>query len=106
MEISGRCRAPTEHGVERRVQLFFYLRILGQQIPGPGEVQGGGLVSGEEQRDHLIAKLLVANGIAVIFAGRQQQSVQVFCATRFLSDSLATLYLCAPASSLVRDDFV
>ena len=52
--------------------------MLAEQVPGPRQGQGRGLVAGEEQRHRLVADLLVGHAAAVVLvAGVQQDREQV-----------------------------
>src|SRR5258705_9972608 len=62
--------------------------MLRQQIPAPGKIQRGGLVSGEQDRDDLVAKLLVAHGIAVVVARAQEQREQILRCTSWRAAAL------------------
>ena len=53
--------ALAENGVDLGVKSRFDLRILRQQIPRPCERVRGSLVSGEKNRERLIAQLNVAH---------------------------------------------
>ena len=48
-----------------------------EPLEGPGELRGGGLVPGHEQRHQLVAKLLVGHRRAVLVAGCQQHREHV-----------------------------
>src|SRR5882762_1162259 len=62
--------------------------MLRQQIPAPGKIQRGGFVSGEQDRDDLVAKLLVAHGIAVVVARAQEQREQILRCTSWRAAAL------------------
>ena len=53
-------------------------RILGKQIPGPGEGAGGRLVTGQHQGQDLAAQLIIVHAIAGLFiTGLDQGTEQV-----------------------------
>jgi hypothetical protein len=54
-----------------------HVAVVGQQVQGPGELHGGGLVAGDEEGDELIAELLVGEGRAIVVAGGEQAPEQV-----------------------------
>jgi MATE family multidrug resistance protein len=54
-----------------------HVAVVGQQVQGPGELDGGGLVAGDEEGDQLIAELLVGEGRAIVVAGGEQAPEQV-----------------------------
>ena len=62
------------------------LRILREQIPGPGQCIGHGLISSEEDGDHLITKRLLRREAPVRRGGQHQvqqtSSVRMMLAVR------------------------
>ena len=73
--VGGR---PPEHRVELGVQPRFDLGMAREQDPRPGERVGGGLVAGQEQRDHLVAQLPIGHPAAALgVLGVEQHREQV-----------------------------
>ncbi len=60
--------AGAEDGVEFGVELCFDFGVLTEEVPGPGEAVGYGLVAGEEDGEDFVADLLVGHaGMLGIF---------------------------------------
>ena len=64
-EIRDAGRAIAENRVELLVETRLDVGILRQQVPGPGQRVGRGLVAGEKDRDRLVAHLRVGHLPAV-----------------------------------------
>ena len=84
----GRSATPGGTTAENRVDLAVEPRldvgILRQQVPGPGQRVGRGLVAGEKDRDRLVAHLRVGHLPAVSFGvrGRDEKAQQIRAADR------------------------
>ena len=65
-------RAIPKHFIQFGVKLSFRFRICSEQIPLPGQRQGGGLVTGKKQGHHFVSQLPVAHLTAVFVASGQQ----------------------------------
>ena len=69
--------ASVEYGSEFGVEFLFDMRILREEHPSPGKGAGGGFVSGEEQSEGFVAKLLGGHAGAVFILGVNQQREKV-----------------------------
>ena len=60
------------------MQFALNLRMLGQQIPRPCQSIGGRLVTGKDQRHHLVMQLLIAHSLAcLLITSKQKHGEQV-----------------------------
>ncbi len=59
------------------MEFLFGLRMLAEQIPGPGEGNGGGLVPGQQEGQDFVAQLAVGHAAAIFVAGRHEHGEQV-----------------------------
>ena len=79
-------QAPLQLPVDLLVEAKLALRILREQIPGPGQCIGHGLISSEEDGDHLITKRLLRREAPVRRGGQHQvqqtSSVRMMLAVR------------------------
>ncbi len=80
--VVGGGGAVAEHGVELRVERSADLRRAREPRPRPREEVGGGLVSGAEDGDHLVAELLVGHGLAGLFVARLDEHAEKLSARR------------------------
>ena len=70
--------AAAEDRVELGVELRLDLGVLRQQVPGPGQGVGRGLVAGHEEGHRLVAELAVGHPPAVVLVlGVQEHREQV-----------------------------
>jgi hypothetical protein len=63
-QIGKARRSPAEHGLQLGVESLPDLGVAREQVPRPGQRVGRGLVSGEEDRHHLVAKLFIVHALA------------------------------------------
>ena len=66
-----------EVGLLTRLRPLEHGGIVEQQIEGPGQSGGGGLVAGQKQRHELVADLAVAEALAVLVLGQQERGEDV-----------------------------
>ena len=54
------------------MKFLFGFRMCAEQIPGPGQRQRGGFVTGEKQRHHFVSQLPVVHLAAVFIPSGKQ----------------------------------
>jgi hypothetical protein len=92
-------RAGAEDGVEFGVEFGFDVGVLAEEVPGPGEGVGYGLVAGEKDGEDFVADLLVghagvlAGGVGLLVAAAEEHGEEIatvgfaaFCGFAMLVD--------------------
>ena len=66
-----------EDGIEFGVEFLFHAGILGKEMPGPAEGDGGGFVASDEKGHDFIAKLLRVHAAALLVGGSHEEGEEI-----------------------------
>ena len=72
-EVLNHRDSPAQHPLQFRMQAALHVRVLGKQVPRPGERVRGRFMTGEQQRHDLIAHLPVVHALSCLLVTRQHQ---------------------------------